>query len=87
MSQMMKISRSPGTNVLAIDKGAVGSNPNGVVDLGTCWKLPDHINNGVPIPKKFFNEEGELDLRRATGNEAAAYLRGLGMKIAPAIRV
>lgn len=56
-------------------------NPNNVKDLGNAWQLPPSINNGVPIPKKFFNEEGDLDLRRATGPEALAYLRKLGIQI------
>lgn len=56
-------------------------NPNGVRDLGNSWQLPSGINNGVPIPKTFFDEEGNFDLRRATGPQALAYLRKVGVNI------
>lgn len=60
---------------------SIDSNPNGVRDLGDSWQLPPNINNGVAIPKKFFDEEGNLDLRRATGPEALAYLRKVGINL------
>lgn len=56
-------------------------NPNGVRETETSYILPSEINNGVPIPKKFFNEEGDLDLRRATGMEAVTYLRKIGIQL------
>jgi hypothetical protein len=43
--------------------------------------MPQGINKGVSIPKKWFNEEGNLDLRLATGLEAATYLRKLGINL------
>lgn len=57
-----------------------------VKDVGEAWQLPEGVNNNVAIPKKFFNDEGELDLRLATGEEACAYLRKLGISIMPVIR-
>lgn len=56
-------------------------NPNNVRDIGDAWQLPGNINNGVPIPKKFFDEEGNFDLRRASGPEALAYLRKIGVNL------
>lgn len=53
----------------------------GVEDTGTAYKLPNDINNGVPIPKKFFNADGDLDLSQATGREAVIYLKALGLNI------
>jgi hypothetical protein len=43
--------------------------------------LPKHLNNGVPVAKKFFDDEGNLTLQRATGNEAARYLNAIGLNI------
>ena len=31
-----------------------------------------------PLPDKYFNNEGELDLRNVTGDEALAYYRSIG---------
>jgi hypothetical protein len=67
-------------NVTTINAN-INYNPNGVKDLGNSYGLPNGINNGVPVPKKFFNEEGELDLRLATGPEAVTYLRKLGIQL------
>lgn len=53
----------------------------GVEDTGTAYKLPNEVNNGVPIPKKFFNADGDLDLSQATGREAVVYLKALGLNI------
>jgi hypothetical protein len=53
----------------------------GVEDTGTAYKLPNDVNNGVPIPKKFFNADGDLDLSQATGREAVTYLKALGLNI------
>jgi len=38
-------------------------------------ELPDNL------PDKFFNEEGEVDLRQVTGNEAVKYLSLLGIRV------
>jgi len=42
----------------------------------------DEVNNGVPFPKKAFDENGELDLRKLKGEDAARYIRGLGINLA-----
>ena len=69
------------------EKVARVANPAGVREDSSSYILPDGVNNGVAMKKKWFNEEGMLDLRLATGEEASAYLRGLGVKIAPVIRM
>jgi hypothetical protein len=56
-------------------------NPNGVRETEDSYILPEGINQGVPIPKKFFDEEGNFDLRRASGMEAVTYLRRLGINL------
>lgn len=33
------------------------------------------------LPDKFFNDEGEVDLRRVTGEEARKYFSMLGMQL------
>jgi hypothetical protein len=33
------------------------------------------------LPDKFFNEEGEVDLRQVTGEEAYKYLSSIGMRL------
>lgn len=59
---------------------------NGIRETDNAYELPEGINGGVAIPKKFFNKEGELDLRLATGDEACGYLRALGVNIVPRIK-
>jgi hypothetical protein len=59
---------------------------NGVRESRDAYELPEGINAGVSIPKKFFNADGELDLRLATGDEAVGYLRALGVNIVPRMR-
>lgn len=56
--------------------------PHGrVVEHEDSYELPKDVNNGVRIPKQFFNEEGEIDLSRATGPQAVGYLRAVGINI------
>jgi hypothetical protein len=45
------------------------------------YKLPSDINNGVAIPKKFFDDEGDLNLSKVTGAEAVRYCNAVGLKI------
>jgi hypothetical protein len=56
--------------------------PTGIVETEEAYILPAGVNNGVPIRKEFFDEEGELDLSRTTGPKAAGYLRALGIPLA-----
>jgi hypothetical protein len=58
-----------------------GSNPNGIVETETSYIMPRGINNGVAVPKKFFDADGSFNLRLATGPEAATYIRRLGISI------
>ena len=88
MSQRFQSARTPALTdgsdkVTIIDSSYSGNsgNPNGVRDLGNAWAFPDSINKGVPIPKKFFDEEGNMDLRRASGPEAVAYLQKIGVNL------
>lgn len=41
-------------------------------------KKPMRERIGEDLPPKYFNPEGDLDLRQVTGDEAAAYLRKIG---------
>lgn len=52
-----------------------------VEELDDAYKLPSDINNGVAIPKKFFDGEGDLNLSKVTGNEAVRYLNAVGLGI------
>ena len=56
--------------------------PRGVKETENAYILPEGVNNGVPIPKKVFDEHGEIDLRRMKGDEGAAYIRSLGIPLA-----
>jgi hypothetical protein len=56
--------------------------PAGVRETDTAYILPEGVNNGMPIPKDAFDEEGEIDLRKLPGPKAAQYLRGLGIPMA-----
>jgi hypothetical protein len=58
------------------------ANVNGIRETATAYEVPKTLNNGVAIPKKFFNQDGEIDLRQATGPEALSYLRAVGVNIA-----
>jgi len=58
------------------------ANITGVEEKGDFYVLDDEVNNGVPIPKKAFDENGELDLRKLKGEDAARYIRGLGINLA-----
>lgn len=63
------------------DNPIQASSSNGVKETDHAYVLPRDVNNGVAIPKRFFNKEGEVDLSKATGNEAVAYLNALGLNI------
>lgn len=52
-----------------------------VIEHEDSYELPSDINNGVAIPKTFFNDEGDLDLSKVTGPQAVKYLNGLGLRI------
>lgn len=56
--------------------------PAGVKETEGAYVLPKGVNNGVPINKKFFDENGDIDLRRGTGPEVANYIRRLGIPLA-----
>ena len=56
--------------------------PAGIKETEEAYVLPAGVNNGVPIKKKFFDKDGEIDLRQVTGEEAAAYIRGVGIPLA-----
>lgn len=55
---------------------------NGIRETADGYEMPDHLNNGVSIPKKFFSDDGEIDLRQSTGPEAVKYLQAVGINIA-----
>lgn len=77
MHQMYK-----STSTGATSSDHTSSSYNGIVETDSAYEMPSRdINNGVPVPKAFINEEGEIDLRRATGPQAVAYLNGLGLNI------
>ena len=69
------------SKVVTIESGKAQKNPNNIQETDSSYILPSSINNGVPIPKKFFNSEGEMDLRLASGIEAATYLRKIGIQL------
>lgn len=52
-----------------------------VIEHEDSYELEKDVNNGVAIPKSFFNEEGELDLSRTTGPNALKYMNALGFNI------
>lgn len=62
-----------------IQSGYVPS--SGVRELEDSYELPAGVNNGATIPKKFFGEDGEIDLRQVTGQQAVRYLQALGLNI------
>jgi hypothetical protein len=55
--------------------------PAGVKETEHTYVLPEGVNNGAPIPKDFFDEEGEIDLRQVTGDRAAQYLNAIGIPL------
>jgi len=59
-----------------------GKNPNGIRETEDAYEMPSGLNKGVPVLKKWFNKEGELDLRLATGPEAVKYCNAIGINIA-----
>lgn len=76
----------PARDHLALPEGSRtntvdGYNPNGVTETETSYILSHGLNNGVAIPKKFFDKKGEFDLRQATGPEVATYIRRLGVNV------
>lgn len=56
-------------------------NPSRVIEHDDSYELPKDINNGVAIPKTFFNNEGDLDLSKTTGPNAVRYLNAIGLNI------
>lgn len=56
-------------------------NPNNIIETEDGYILPEGTNNGIKIPKRFFDEEGELNLSKVTGDEAVTYLNALGLNI------
>lgn len=58
-----------------------------IVETDTMYLMPEEINNGVPIPKKFFDEEGNLDLSRGTGEEVRRYMEALGVSLPPIMKL
>lgn len=56
-------------------------NPNSIQETESAYVLPEGVNAGVSIPKKFFDEKGELNLSKVTGPEALGYLNALGLRI------
>lgn len=85
-------SKQKSYNMQQMHKGNRGSEAKGyianskIVETDTHYLMPADLNNGVAIPKKFFNAKGDLDLRLATGDEACAYLRALGLDLPPVMR-
>jgi len=58
-----------------------------IVETEDAYLMPDDLNNGVPIPKKFFTKDGEFDLRLATGPEAKHYMEALGVHLPPVLKM
>jgi hypothetical protein len=77
LSQMRKKAIPKENNVDKVDY----SSTNGIREVGNVYEVPKTLNNGVAIPKKFFNEEGEIDLRKVPGREAVSYVRAIGIPI------
>jgi len=50
-------------------------------ELEDSYKLPQDINNGVAIPKTFFDDAGDLNLSKVTGPQAVRYLNAVGLGI------
>lgn len=57
-----------------------------VIEHDDSYELPQDINNGVKIPKTFFNTEGDLDLSKTTGPAAVRYLNAVGLNIPTVLR-
>lgn len=79
MSQQFKHHSPKDSNSERID---YEGNSSGIRETKTSYTMPADLNNGVAIPKKFFDEAGEIDLRQATGPEALGYMRAIGFNIA-----
>jgi hypothetical protein len=56
-------------------------NPNQIKETENAYILPEGVNAGVSIPKKFFDKQGDLNLSQVTGPEAVRYLNALGLNI------
>lgn len=52
-----------------------------VEETDEAYILPEDVNNGVALPKTFFNKEGELDLSLQTGPAAVRYLQAIGLNV------
>ncbi len=68
--------------ITSVDNEQLEYASNGIKETATAYEVPSDLNNGVAIPKKFFDKDGEIDLRQATGPEALGYLRAVGLNIA-----
>lgn len=82
MKQLYSSSKT--TKQSGVAKDSVTTTParHNVRETKDGYELPDNVNNGVSIPKKFFNNSGEIDLSHASGPEAVKYLQALGINIA-----
>jgi hypothetical protein len=58
--------------------------PKGIGAHAGDGKPRKHYSPGeIPdnLPDRFFNEEGEVDLRQVTGRDAVQYLAAIGLKV------
>jgi hypothetical protein len=81
-SNRPKIKDVASSNKIEYVGSTSGKNPNNISETVDAYEMPSTLNKGIPILKKWFNEEGELDLRKATGPQAVRYLNALGLNIA-----
>jgi hypothetical protein len=79
---MNKMYKKPSSTSTVKQEYTGGGNTNGIRETSDAYEMPAAINAGVPIPKKWFNEKGEIALRQATGPQAVHYLNALGLNIA-----
>lgn len=77
----MQLKYDDGKNSPSRGRLPMSSPSNGVRETIDSYELPEGVNNGIAIPKVFFNDEGEVDLRQVTGPQAVRYLRSLGVNI------
>jgi hypothetical protein len=80
-------SRDPMKLLNGGSKEPLGALNTKIIETDDAYLMPEELNNGVPILKKWFDKEGNLDLRLATGPEAKRYLEALGVPLPPVIRM
>jgi hypothetical protein len=53
------------------------------VETGDKTKKKRYLDAQVPegLPDKFYNDDGEIDLRKVTGEEAYKYMSSIGVKL------